>query len=127
MSGGPRPGRRKPTPPEGLKMKCRIFFAVVLVIAAAIAGRWMTRSGNTDTGGREVTRKTFTLDAGARVEVRGVNGSVGGETADTDTADVQVVRTGSADALSDSPLTIEGSPSNLVVNCENRSGGRGFW
>ena len=112
-------------------MKCRIFVAVVLVIAAAFAGRWMTRGttggSNLDASGREVTRKTFTLGAGARVEVRGVNGPVEVKTADTDTADVQVVRTGSADALADGGLTIEGSPSGLVVSCENRGGGRGFF
>lgn len=111
-------------------MKCRIFVAALLVIAAAFAGRWMTRSttgNNLDASGREVTRKTFTLDAGARVEVRGVNGPVEIKTADTDTADVQVVRTGSAEALANSKLTIEGSSSSLVVSCENNNGGRGFF
>jgi hypothetical protein len=80
-----------------------------------------------DSSGREVTRKTFTLDDGARVEVRGINGSVEVRTADTDTADVQVVRTGSSEALEHSRLSIEGSASNLVVSCENNDGGRGFW
>lgn len=112
-------------------MKCRLFFAAVLVIAAAFAGRWMTAgttTGNSlDAGGREMTRKTFTLDAGARVEVRGVNGPVEVKTSDTDTAEVQVVRTGSADAIANSNLTIEGSPSGLVVSCENNDGGRGFF
>lgn len=111
-------------------MKCRIFAAAVLVIAAAFAGRWMTRSsvsGNPNVSGREVTRKTFTLDAGARVEVRGVNGPVEIKTADTDTADVQVIRTGGAEALDHSNLTIEGSGSSLVVSCENNDGGRGFF
>lgn len=112
-------------------MKFRIFAAVVLIIAAAFAGRWMTRTGgvssNPNAGGREVTRKTFTLDAGARVEVRGVNGPVEIKTADTDTADVEVVRTGDADALANSNLTIEGSSSGLVVSCENHDGGRGFF
>lgn len=111
-------------------MKCRIFVAAVLVIAAAFAGRWMTRSSvsvNPNVSGREVTRKTFTLDAGARVEVRGINGPVEIKTADTDTADVQVVRTGSAEALANSTLTIEGSASSLVVSCENHGGGRGFF
>ena len=111
-------------------MKFRIFVAAVLVIAAAFAGRWMTRSSSSaspNVSGREVTRKTFTLDAGARVEVRGVNGPVEIKTADTNTADVQVVRTGSADALANSKLTIEGSSSSLVVSCENHNGGRGFF
>jgi hypothetical protein len=111
-------------------MKCRIFVAAVLVIAAAFAGRWVTRSttgGSPNAGGSEVTRKTFTLDAGARVEVRGVNGPVEIKTADTDTAEVQVIRTGSAEALENSNLTIEGSASSLVVSCENNDGGLGFF
>src|SRR3954447_21949189 len=108
-------------------MKCRVFLAVVLVIAAALAGRWVTRSNSPHTAGRDVTHKTFTLDTGARVEVRGINGSVEVKTADTDTADVQVVRTGDADAIANNTLTIEGSSSNLVVSCENHDGGRGLW
>ncbi|HVF45671.1 MAG TPA: hypothetical protein VM936_21775 [Pyrinomonadaceae bacterium] len=112
-------------------MKCRIFVAALLVIAAAFAGRWMTGTGSVgnslNASGREVTRKTFTLGEGARVEVRGVNGPVEIKTADTDTADVQVVRTGSPEALAASTLTIEGSSSGLVVSCENHGGGRGFF
>jgi hypothetical protein len=108
-------------------MKGRIFVAVILVIAAAFAGRWVTRSNNPHTSGREVTRKTFRLDPGAHVEVRGINGSVEVRTADTDTADVQVVRTGESEALAHSNMTIEGSASNLVVSCENHDGGRGFF
>lgn len=109
-------------------MKCRVFFAVVLVIAAALAGRWVTRSNSTYTAGRDVTHKTFTLDAGAHVEVRGINGSVEVKTTDTDTADVQVIRTAdNAEALEYSKVTIEGSSSNLVVSCENHGGGRGLW
>ena len=90
----------------------------------------MTRSttgSNPNASGREVTRTTFTLDAGARVEVRGINGPVEIKTADTDTADVQVIRTGGAEALEHSNLTIEGSGSSLVVSCENHDGGRGFF
>ena len=108
-------------------MKGRIFVAVILVIAAAVAGRWVTRSNSPHADGRDETRKTFRLDAGARVEVRGINGRVEVTTADTDTADVRVVRTGSAEALEHSSLSIEGSPSGLVVSCENHDGGHGFW
>src|ERR1700755_437722 len=111
-------------------MKFRIFVAAVLIIAAAFAGRWMTRSNvssNVNVSGREVTRKTFTLDAGARVEVRGINGPVEIKTADTNTGDVQAVRTGGADARTNSNLTIERNASSLVVSCENNGVGRGFF
>jgi hypothetical protein len=114
-------------PPEGLKMKCRIFVAAILVFAAAIAGRWVTRVNGPRTCGRDEARQTYKLDAGASVEVRGINGSVEIKTADTDTADVRVVRTSDgADALEYGRVTIEGSPAGLVVRGENR-GGRGFW
>lgn len=87
----------------------------------------MTRSNSPHTSGRDVMHKTFTLDAGAHVEVRGINGSVEVKTADTDTADVQVVRTtDNAEALEYSNVNIDGSASNLVVSCDNR-GGHGFW
>src|ERR1700755_684661 len=110
-------------------MKCRIFSAAVLIITAAFVGRWVTRSNNPHaSAGRDVTRKTFKLDAGARVEIRGVNGFVEEWTADTDTSDVQVARTADGDgALEQSNLSIEGSPSGLTVSCENHDGGRGFW
>ena len=108
-------------------MKGRIFVAVILVIAAAFAGRWVTRMSSPHGGGRDETRQTFRLDSGARVEVRGINGSVEVKTADTDTADVRVVRTGgSADALEYGRVTVVGSASGLVVSGENR-GGRGLW
>lgn len=86
-----------------------------------------TTSSNPNASGREVTRKTFTLDAGARVEVRSVNGPVEIRTADTDTAEVEVIRTGSVEALEQSNLTIEGSGSSLVVSCDSNDGGRGFF
>ncbi|HYH86375.1 MAG TPA: hypothetical protein VEX60_13060, partial [Pyrinomonadaceae bacterium] len=65
-------------------MKGRIFVVVILVVAAAFAGRWMTRTrNNSEMSSREETRQSFRLDAGARVEVRGINGSVEINTAET--------------------------------------------
>jgi HSP20 family molecular chaperone IbpA len=110
-------------------MKGRIFVVVILVAAAAFAGRWVNRAvGTQNTGARrEETRQTFKLDAGARVEVGRINGAVTVKTADTDTAEVHVVRTGSsADDLEYGRVTVEASPSSLVVRGE-RSGGRGLW
>ena len=73
-------------------MKGRIFLVVLLVVAAAVAGRWVTKWRTPHVSKQEETRQTGRLDAGARVEVRGINGSVEVNTADTDTADVRVVR-----------------------------------
>lgn len=107
-------------------MKGRIFVVVILVVAAAFAGRWVTRTRNSGMSNQEETRHSFRLDAGARVEVRGINGSVEIGTAETDTADVRVVRTaGSADDLENGKVFVEGTSSGLVVRSES-NGGRGF-
>ena len=106
-------------------MKGRIFVAVILVAAAALAGRWVNRGTVTRAGDtREETRQTFKLDAGARVEVSGINGKVEVRTAETDTAEVHVVRTGSAHGdLEYGRVTVEGSPTSLVVRGECGVGG----
>lgn len=110
-------------------MKTRIFLAVILVAGAAFAGRWMNRtvSPRASGGTRDETRQTFRLDAGARVEVGKINGTVEVRTADTDTAEVHIVRTASnAEDLEYGRVGVEGSPSSLVVRGE-RSGGGGLW
>jgi DUF4097 and DUF4098 domain-containing protein YvlB len=102
-------------------MKGRIFIAVLLVAAAAFAGRWVNRVAGTHAGGsrREETRQTFRLDEGARVEVRSINGTVEVQTAETDTAEVRIVRTGSdAEDLEHNRVTVECSGSYLAVRGE---------
>ncbi|HEX8352531.1 MAG TPA: hypothetical protein VF611_06525 [Pyrinomonadaceae bacterium] len=109
-------------------MKGRIFVAVLLVAAAALAGRWMNRAvAPRAAGTREETRQTFRLDAGARVEVSAINGKVEIKTGETDTAEVHILRTAdSPEALEYNRVTVEAEPSSLVVRGE-RGGGGGFW
>jgi hypothetical protein len=109
-------------------MKGRIFIAVILVAAAALAGRWVNRAvGPRGTATREETRQSFRLDAGARVEVGSINGMVEVKTGETDTAEVHIVRTAeSAEALEYNRVNVECSPSSLVVRGESGGGG-GFW
>lgn len=109
-------------------MKGRIFVVIILVVAAAFAGRWVNRAVGTDADGarREETRQTFRLAAGARVEVSKINGAVVVRTADTDVAEVHVVRTAGSHAdLEYGRVNVEVSPSSLEVRGE-RSGGRGL-
>lgn len=108
-------------------MKGRIFIALVLVIAAAFAGRQMSgRRAASGVAGREETRQTYALEAGAEVEVHGINGSVEINTAETTTAEVSIVRTAeSEDDLEYSRIVVEHSPSRLVVRGERRHDG--FW
>ncbi|MDT7779779.1 MAG: hypothetical protein QOC99_2291 [Acidobacteriota bacterium] len=108
-------------------MKGRIFVVILLVAAAAFAGRWVSRTGSPQVSSREETRQTFKLEAGARVEVEGINGPVEINTAETDTAEVHILRTASsADALEYSKITVEATASGLVVRGEN-SGGHSLW
>lgn len=110
-------------------MKGRIFVVVVLVAVAALAGRWVNRSvGSVNSNGarREETRQTFRLDPGAHVEVGQINGAVVVKTADTDTAEVQIVRTAnSPEDLEYGRVNVEASESALIVRGER--GPRGLW
>lgn len=110
-------------------MKGRIFVAVILVAAAALAGRWMNRVvGTHATATREETRQSFRLDAGAHVEVGSINGKVEVKTAEIDTAEVHIVRTAdNPEDLEYNRVNVEGSSSSLVVRGEHGGGGGSFW
>ena len=112
-------------------MKFRIFIVILLVAGAAIAGRQVNRMRNAgeNAGGstREETRESFRLGAGAHVEVRHINGTVGIATAETDTAEVHIVRTAeSAEDLEAQHIVVEDSPDSLVIRGEGGGGG-GLW
>ncbi len=108
-------------------MKGRIFIAVILIIAAAFVGRQMSgRHGASSIAGREETRQTYPLDAGAEVEVRGINGSVEVNTAETVFADVSIIRTAeNEDDLEHSRIVVEHTESRLVIRGEGKKSG--FW
>ncbi|HYE15550.1 MAG TPA: hypothetical protein VD968_13990 [Pyrinomonadaceae bacterium] len=109
-------------------MKRRIFFAALLVVAAAFAGRYFSRTGGDGAGGRAPinTRESYKLEPGASVEVRGINGPVEVTTSETDTAVLQVLRTGgSPDGPVQQEVVVDYSPSSLVVRGEG--GSDGFW
>src|SRR5687767_9213603 len=111
-------------------MKFRIFIVVLLVTAAAFAGRQVNRMKHTGAGGatREETRESFRLGAGARVEVRHLNGTVEIKTAETDTAEVHVVRTAeSSEDLAAQRIVVEDSADSLVIRGEGGRGGGWWW
>src|SRR5947209_5957882 len=108
-------------------MKCRIFLVVLLVIAAAFAGRWVTRMGRSNVSRQEETRQSVNLEPGAHVEVHGISGSVEINTADTYTADVHILRTAdNADDLEYNKVTVEASSTSIVVHGEN-DGAHSLW
>jgi DUF4097 and DUF4098 domain-containing protein YvlB len=112
-------------------MKRRIVFILLLVGLAFWAGRNRDAVAETGTSapvesGREETRQTFKMSPGARVEVRGINGPVTIETAETDTAEVHILRTAKDKAdLERHKIIIEQTPDSLVVRAENVK--RGFF
>ncbi len=107
-------------------MKFRLFIVILLVAGAAFAGRQVNRMRNAGSGGgatRAETRQSFRLGAGARVEVRHINGSVEIKTAETDTAEVHIVRTAeSAEDLEALRVVVEDSPESLVIRGEGVGG-----
>lgn len=117
----------------------RVFVVVILVVVAACLGLWTkggVRQGLSRVVGasseqeqgdaREEIRKSFQLQPGARVEVQGINGKVDIQTADTNTAEVYVLRTaGSRDGLARREVTVEQTSTGLLVKA--RQVGHGFW
>jgi DUF4097 and DUF4098 domain-containing protein YvlB len=110
----------------------RWIIALLLVLLAAVAGAFRGTSGRfiapsaASGDGREEIRQSYQLSAGAKVEVRGINGPVEIETADTNTAEVYVLRTARTQAdLDNSRITITASSSSLVIQGEQNNGT--FW
>lgn len=110
-------------------MKRRIVIVLLLVGLAFWVGRLRGHGSGVgmDAGdGREETRQTFQLATGARVEVRGINGPVEIETADTDTAVVHIIRTAdNKSELDKHRVLVEKAPASLVVRAEDS--GSGWW
>lgn len=109
-------------------MKTRIFIVLILIIGAAVAGRQFSWSGEESSGAlREERRESFRLDPGARVEVREINGPVQIVAAETDAAELHILRTASsAELLESRKIVVEHAPSSLVISGEGHGGG-GFW
>ena len=117
-------------------MKLRIFFALLLVAGAWVAGRALTNRGAGSAAdyapaevkaGERVINDSYKLAAGARVEVSGIHGPVRIVTVDGDTAEVHIV-TDASDArdLERHKIKVEGSSDRLVVRGADNGGG-GFW
>jgi hypothetical protein len=116
----------------------KIILVVLLLGIAGIAGvvRSHTRiSGrvwplamkvNTQTSGnvRDEIRKTVDLNAGARVEVSGINGWVKIETSDSKTADILVERFGeSQEVLNRRKIVIDNNAGGLTIRGEKGDSG----
>ena len=81
--------------------------------------RHRERSDDRDFSERDEINQTYQLSAGARVEVRGINGAVDIETASGSTAEVHIVRTArSREDLNYHKIIIEPTANSLVVRGE---------
>ncbi|HZI19320.1 MAG TPA: hypothetical protein VEY09_12070 [Pyrinomonadaceae bacterium] len=111
-------------------MKFRIFLVLILVVAAAAAGRYMNRPSEVDSESataRQEINERYALVPGARVVVRGISGSVEVRTAETDAAEVNIVSTArGTDNFEGRGVTVEHSPDELIVRGE-KSAGNKFW
>ncbi|HYY59647.1 MAG TPA: hypothetical protein VE842_20120 [Pyrinomonadaceae bacterium] len=117
----------------------RWMIALLLIVVAAAAGAFRGTSGKfgasdaataTKGEGREEIRRSYQLSEGANVEVRGINGPVSIETADTNTAEVYVLRTAQSESdLENGKITITGTATSLLIEGEQNSGGlwRRMW
>jgi len=113
----------------------RLIVVVLLVVLAGVAGV-VVRSSSSDSGtlaeireltshsaqgsATDVSRQTYPLSAGARVEVSGINGPVTIETStDLKSADVQIERTASSqEALNRRQIKIDSDGSSLRIHGE---------
>lgn len=106
-------------------MKFKLIIVLLLVAVAWVAGRRMsvdTSFTMNDADGREEIRRTFQLEPGALVEVKGINGSVDVETAEGTVAEVHIVRTaGDESNLRNQKIVIEQTATSLTVYGKNRS------
>jgi DUF4097 and DUF4098 domain-containing protein YvlB len=119
-------------------MKLKIFVAVLAVTVAWFAGRQFYRvagqnavaGGDTPTAaeslkaGEQVVNDSQALDAGARVEVSGINGPVDIMTTDGNVAEIHVENNVSdARDLDSHRITIDRAADHIVVRGENKTGG----
>lgn len=113
----------------------RVLIVVVLIVAAAVLGLWRTHGGvrqglNRAMGtssdqvqgdSREEIRKSFPIQPGAHIEIRGINGSVEIQTSDTKTAEVYVLRTGnSRESLERRTVVMEQVSNGLAIRGQER-------
>lgn len=113
----------------------RLLILTLLVAGAACAGAVNRHThiniasgqsqGGNDNQSREEIHQSYQLTPGAHVEISGINGTVQIETSDTNTAEIDIVRTaGSRKDLDSTKIIIEHTANSLTIRGENNGG---FW
>ena len=107
-----------------MKNQLRLLSLVALVALVAMTAQAQKYAGSDDRdfSERDEINQTYTLASGARVEVRGINGTVDVETANVATAEVHVVRSArSRDDLNYHKIIVEQTANGLVVRGEKEN------
>ena len=113
-------------------MKYKIVIVLLIIAVSWVIGRHNAATGvrtepsavpPEQAAGPAEIPVSYRLSPGARVEVRGINGSVRVETTDSDGAEVSVVQSARDPRdLEGSLIRIEHTPDSLVVRREQRGG-----
>lgn len=114
----------------------RLLILTLLVAGAACAGAvnrgthinivtGQNQSGSNSSQSREEIHQSYKLTPGAHIEISGINGTVQVETSDTDTAEIDIVRSaGSRKDLDSTKIVIEHTSNSITIRGENN---QGFW
>ncbi len=99
-----------------------ILVLMTLALAPQIFGQDSPRHhrDDSDYSERDEINQTYQLSAGARVEVRGINGTVDIETSSGNTAEVHIVRSArSREDLNYGRIIVEHTANSLIIRREN--------
>ncbi|MEJ7617637.1 MAG: hypothetical protein WKF30_11890 [Pyrinomonadaceae bacterium] len=101
------------------------LFLLCVAAGASCAGhgeRYAVGESDAPRNERDEIKQSYRLKPGAVIEVAGIRGTVEVEAIDGDTAHIEVVRSSSSrEALADTKIVIEQTPTSLVVRSENES------
>jgi DUF4097 and DUF4098 domain-containing protein YvlB len=101
-----------------------IILSGILVAVGCGGGRMSAQAMSEGYSEREESRESYKLQPGSRVSVKGINGTVGVETADVETAEVHIVREARRrEHLERHKVIVEHTESSLSIRGENDSGG----
>ena len=110
-----------------MKKKLFVLFLVAIVSLALAAQAFSSNAQKhygeeRDFTERDEINQTYELSPGARVEVRGINGTVDIETASVSTAEVHIIRSArSREELNYRKIIVEHSANSLVIRSEKEN------
>ncbi|HVG17615.1 MAG TPA: hypothetical protein VNI02_01075 [Blastocatellia bacterium] len=105
-----------------------VVLLIIMVVSLAVASQALAANaqkhdgGDSDFSERDEIKQSYELSPGARVEVRGINGTVDIETASGSTAEVHIVRSArTREDLNYRKIIVEHTGNSLVVRAEKEN------